>query len=245
MRIEGIQKSSFVDYPGKIATVIFTKGCNMNCGFCHNKSLIALNDNENNNYMLASSIQTQKEDGIFNHLRIRKGFVDAVVITGGEPTLQEDLKPFIEKIKAMGYLIKLDTNGTNPSALQSLLKDGLLDYISMDLKAPLEKYNEICQVKVDIEKIIKSISLIIDSNIDYEFRTTFTPKLEAHDLYLISQLIYDASKYVIQQCRKSEGETEDNNDKYYLGEYCNKPIGKDIIKEIKNNVRLLEFRGEF
>ena len=133
MQIAGLQKSSLLDYPSKIAAVVFTQGCNFRCPYCHNPNLISM----------VSCSEFMQEAVLFNFLRGRVGKIDSVVVSGGEPTLQKDLESFFSKIKEMGFLTKLDTNGTNPDVVKKLIDKGLSDYIAMDIKAPLEKYSAI------------------------------------------------------------------------------------------------------
>lgn len=187
MIIAGFVKNSFVDYPGKIASTIFTAGCNMRCWYCHNSHILENFENK------------VEEDFILNFLKERKGFIDAVVISGGEPTLQKDLKEFIKKIKVLGYLIKLDTNGSNYEVLKSLIDENLLDYVAMDIKAPLNKYSKITNTKIDIDNIKKSIELLIENKVDYEFRTTFSPDLTLEDIEEICASLKGAKNYVIQK----------------------------------------------
>ncbi|HEC86320.1 MAG TPA: anaerobic ribonucleoside-triphosphate reductase activating protein, partial [Thermoplasmatales archaeon] len=139
MIIGGFQRFSLIDYPGKICAIIFTQGCNFRCPYCHNPELV-------NPKLFQEPID---ENDIFRFLEMRKGKLDAVEITGGEPTLQPDLIEFMRKIKAMGFLIKLDTNGTNPEVVEKIIKNKLVDYIAMDVKAPLEKYEKVVRAKVD------------------------------------------------------------------------------------------------
>src|SRR5690554_5488754 len=166
MKIIGFQKTSLIDYPGKIVSIIFTQGCNFKCPYCHNSDLIFF-QSVNNEYF--------PHDYIFSFLKKRKGLIDGVSITGGEPTLQPDLYNFIVKIKDINLNIKLDTNGSNPELIKSLIDDKLIDYIAMDIKGPLDKYECIIDNKINTDKIIKSISLIKNSKVDYEFRTTVVP----------------------------------------------------------------------
>jgi len=190
MKIPYFQKFSLIDYPGKISTIIFTQGCNFRCPYCHNPELV--------NPELFT--ETLEEEAIFSFLRNRKNKLDAVVITGGEPTLQPDLMEFAEKIKEMGYLVKLDTNGSNPGLLRKLINRALVDYVAMDIKATLEKYPKVARVNICTEKIKESIEIILRSDIDYEFRTTVVkPLLEIDDLIGIAELIKGAKKYVIQK----------------------------------------------
>lgn len=191
MEISGFIKNSFVDYPANIACVVFTAGCNMNCWYCHNHNLISQKYGE------------IEEDYVFDFLKERKGFIDGVVITGGEPTLQPDLENFIEKIKKLGFKVKLDTNGTNLNVLKNLVEKNLIDYVAMDIKAPLEKYNIITTVP-NIKEIENSINYIKNCGVDYEFRTTFAPNLTCEDIEKIVNYIKGAKTYSLQQYQKPE-----------------------------------------
>ena len=175
MKIEigGFQKQSFIDYPKKISSIIFTIGCNFRCPYCHNSNLL-----------YAEKIKNISELKILSYLQNNKKYIDGVVITGGEPTLHGDLPEFIAKVKSFGYSVKLDTNGTNPEMLRKLIKEGLLDFIAMDIKAPLEfqKYNKATGGMLTeklFENVKKSIHIIINSGVDYEFRTTLVPTILA------------------------------------------------------------------
>lgn len=204
MKIGGFQKVSLIDYPGKISAVVFTQGCNFRCPFCHNPELV---DPER----FANRIL---EPEILAFLEKRKGRLDAVVITGGEPTLQSELIPFTIHLKAMGYLIKLDTNGALPDVLENMLGRRLIDYLAMDIKAPLERYGEITKTKTDVERIRRSISLIMGSGVDYEFRTTAVRSLLGlQELEAIGRLIPGAKRFVLQKFVPTK--TLDRN---YLGE---------------------------
>ena len=186
--IGGIQKTSLLDYPDKISAIVFTQGCNFRCGYCHNPQLLK---SENGIYEV---------DAFFDFLKKRQVKLDGVVVTGGEATLQPDLKPFIQRVKELGFLVKLDTNGTNPNVLKELIEENLVDYIAMDIKAPLEKYQMVTNTKIDISKIEDSIKSIMNSNIDYEFRTTVLPSLiSIEDLDSIGKLIQGAKKYYLQK----------------------------------------------
>ncbi len=168
MKIAAIQRTSFVDYPGKIAAVVFTPGCNLDCFYCHNRMLLG-NDG---NYAGTTPVSQ-----VLEYLRERQGLLDAVVLSGGEPTLQPGLADFIHEIRELGYRVKLDTNGTHPTVLALLLDAGLVDYVAMDVKAPPEKYDSICGVSVDHDSIDKSIGLVLSGPVTYEFRTTVVPQL--------------------------------------------------------------------
>jgi pyruvate formate lyase activating enzyme len=193
MKIVGIQKNSFVDYPGKVAAVIFTRGCNMDCYFCHNR------------HLLTEYGEDQYDSNeILRFLKDRKKFLDAVVISGGEPTLQPGLAEYIRKIKALGFLVKLDTNGTRPDVLTELINEGIIDYAAMDLKAPFERYEEICGTAVDIKSIQESVSILMLGRIEYEFRTTVVPELKEEDIIKIAERIQGARLYILQQFRQPE-----------------------------------------
>ena len=194
MKIAGFVKNSFVDFPNKISSVIFTKGCNFNCWYCHNKHIIG---NETQ--------QLIDEKEVFEFLNKRKNLIDAVVISGGEPTLQIDLKDFIIKIKKMGFCVKLDTNGSNPHIVEDLLNCNLLDYIAMDIKTSLQNYDKVCGIKVNIENIKKTIEIIMNSNIDYEFRTTIAPEIQQEDIDDILQIIKNSKNYYLQKCNIPNG----------------------------------------
>jgi len=200
MLIGGIQKSTLIDYPGNIAAIIFTQGCNFRCPYCHNPELVKPE-------LFTGKIDTEK---IFSFLELRKGKLDAISITGGEPTLQPDLYDFIKRIKEMGFKVKLDTNGTNFEILKKLIDDKLIDYIAMDIKAPLEKYEEVVKMKVNLENIKKSIEFIIDSDIESEFRTTIVKSLLSfEDFEKIGELIKNAPYYVVQKFVESKAIDED------------------------------------
>ncbi|MEW5895545.1 MAG: anaerobic ribonucleoside-triphosphate reductase activating protein [Candidatus Omnitrophota bacterium] len=185
MRIGGFQKISLIDYPGKISAVVFTQGCNFRCPFCHNAHLV----------LPSLFRESLSEEEIIGFLASRTGRLQGVVITGGEPTLQNDLKDFIKKIKVMGYAVKLDTNGSRPFILEELIRQKLVDFVAMDVKAPIERYREVSGVNVNPDFIKKSIELLINSGLQYQFRTTFTkPLLNEVDLSGIMSLIGQGAK---------------------------------------------------
>lgn len=192
----GWQKESLIEWPGKICSVVFVGGCNFRCPFCHNPDLISS----------SPQLPSIKEEEILDYCLANKDLLDGLALTGGEPLLapKEDLISFIKKIKKIGLLVAIETNGSNPDMISSLLKDGLVDYLAMDIKAPLgvEKYNEASGVKVNLSNIKKSIKIIIDSGVDYEFRTTVVPNiLNETDILKISNQIKGASQYYLQQFR--------------------------------------------
>ena len=187
MIIGGLQKTSLIDYPNKIAAIVFTQGCNFKCGYCHNPELIEVKESG------------YKIKEVLDFLESRIGKLDGVVITGGEPTLQKGLKEFVQEIKFMKFSVKLDTNGTNPTLLEELINERLVDYIAMDIKSPLKRYEEITNSKVTAENISKSINIISSSAIDYEYRTTVVSDFfTIDDFEEIGKLISGAKRYYLQ-----------------------------------------------
>ena len=160
MKIAGMQKVTLLDFPDTLSCIIFTKGCNFKCPFCQNSGLINNLDDD-----------TLEMDKVFSYLEKRKGILEGVVITGGEPTIHKDLKEFIKKIKDMGYKVKLDTNGYNPVMLKDLIDSNLLDYVAMDIKQTLAKYSMVSGVNINTDKIMQSIKILEDSNVSHEFKT--------------------------------------------------------------------------
>ena len=192
MKISGLQKLTLLDYPGKMACTVFTYGCNFRCPFCHNALLVT-----------EENIDSISEDEFFSFLKKRQGILDGVCISGGEPTLQKDLPEFITKIKALGYCVKLDTNGSSPLLLKKLIEEKLIDYVAMDIKNSPDKYNITCGVEVDIDCIKQSVSIIKQSGIDHEFRTTTVKEYHrAEDFEAIADWI-DGSRYFIQHFENS------------------------------------------
>ncbi|RKY56579.1 MAG: anaerobic ribonucleoside-triphosphate reductase activating protein [Candidatus Neomarinimicrobiota bacterium] len=190
MIIGGFQKFSLIDYPGKIGAIVFTQGCNFRCPYCHNPELVKPR-------MFKEPIP---EEIVLDFLEKRRGMLEGVVITGGEPLLQKDLSIFLRNIKKMGYAIKLDTNGSFPERLKEIINDKLVDYIAMDIKAPLEKYGFISGVNVNTEDIRRSIKIIMHSDLDYQFRTTVVKSLlSIEDVKKICELINSARSYVLQK----------------------------------------------
>lgn len=189
MQIGGFQKLSLIDYPGKVACVIFTQGCNFRCPYCHNRDLLPG----------SSPKELIPQEHILDFLEFRKDQLQAVVITGGEPTLQPDLIPFLQDVKALGFAVKLDTNGSRPWVLREIFKRELVDFVAMDLKATPDKYRLLAGTPVDIRHIQDSVDLILSSGIEYRFRTTILRDfLSEQDLIKISDWIKDASNYVLQ-----------------------------------------------
>ena len=223
MLLGGLQKTTLIDFPGKIASLIFTAGCNFRCPFCHNPELVKPE--------LIKGLDLIKEKDFFDFLDERKKLIDGVSITGGEPTLHDDLINFIEKIKEKGLLVKLDTNGTRPEVLEKLIDKNLLDYVAMDIKAPLNKYEKVVGVKVDLEKIKKSINLIMKNLADYEFRTTIIPNLlSEEDIIDLAKEIKGAKRFYLQQFV--------NKGKMLVEEYKEiKPYPSKKLEEIRNKIK--------
>jgi len=203
MIIGGLQKFSVLDYPGYLSAIVFTQGCNFRCQFCYNPMLVWPNQVGKSKY--ARDIEQQKdhpkitEDDLFVFLHSRIGKLDAIVITGGEPCLQKDLPKFIAKIKKLGFLVKLDTNGSYPETLTKLIKEKLIDYIAMDLKAPAEKYEIVTEARLDFDKIKKSVKIIMQSGLPHEFRTTVVPGLlDKNDIAEMGKIIEGARAWYLQ-----------------------------------------------
>jgi len=195
MNFKGFQKSSFNEYPGKIVCIAFTGGCNFRCPFCHNSELI----------FHTEKMDDISEDEIISYMEQRKKLIDGISITGGEPTLHKALPDFIRKVKQKGFVVELETNGTNPVMVEELVKDKLVDYFAMDIKAPLteEKYFDVIGRVGNKEELLKnikrSIRIIRDSGVNYEFRTTFVPGLlKKEDILTIADQLKGSKKYVIQ-----------------------------------------------
>ncbi len=209
--IFGLTKTSFVDYPGEVSFVIFLGGCNMRCPYCHNKSIV---NKENSIYELNTVLEMIKE---------RKGFLNAVVITGGEPTVHgEQLIELIKKIKALGFKVKLDTNGTHPNLVNKIISNNLIDYIAMDIKNTFSKYELTTNVKINIEKIKESIKLIESSNIPYEFRMTVNKNMQSEeDIKEVFTYIEEPEKLKLQAYRYSTEQLENIEFETYSDEELN------------------------
>ena len=222
IKIGGLQKTTFIDYPGKLACTVFLCGCNFRCPFCYSRELV-----------LPEKIKNQpkvKKKEFFNFLQERKGLLEAVVVCGGEPTINEDLPDFIKEIKKFGYLIKLDTNGSNPEMLQELINEKLIDYVAMDIKAPIEKYEKTVRVKVETEKIKESVKILKKGIIGYEFRTTVVPGIiDKDDILKMAKWISPAQNYFLQNF-KAEKTIDPKFEKI-------KPYSDKYIEEIKKAVQ--------
>ena len=193
MLIKGLQKTTLLDYPGKVSCIVFVGGCNFRCHFCHNSDLV----------LAPQKLPTIAEDDFFNFIKTRVGLLDGVVITGGEPTLYPDLSRFMKKVKGLGFLVKLDTNGSNPEMVRELIKGRLVNYIAMDLKGALEDYKKIVGVGMETDKIKRSMELILESGLEYCFRTTIVDGL--HDERALKRLAEEI-KLIVKRSSKTSPE---------------------------------------
>jgi pyruvate formate lyase activating enzyme len=193
MIIGGHLKTSFIDYPDKVSTVFFTRGCNFRCPYCHNSELVLGTEGDTE----SAYIQT--------YLDKKKKYLDGIVVSGGEPTIHKDLPEFMAWLKSWGLPLKLDTNGTNPRMLKQLLRDELVDYVAMDVKAPLRKYGEVAAAIVSIQDIQESREMLIASGINYEFRTTVARELlSLDDIREIADELAGAKRYALQRFKDNE-----------------------------------------
>lgn len=228
MLIKGFQKLTLLDYPGKTACTVFTGGCNYRCPFCHNAGLVTKMDTE-----------IIPESEVFNHLKKRQGILDGVAISGGEPLLQGDIEEFLKKIKELGYSIKLDTNGSFPDKLKSIIDNGLCDYVAMDIKNSKERYNETVGIdKFDISLMEKSVEILMNSDVQFEFRTTVTKNFHTvEDIEKIGEWIKGTEKYYLQNFVDS-GNLIDCN-----VEGVSKEEMQLMLERIKKYVPAAEIRG--
>ena len=196
MEFKGINKLSLLDYPGKVSAILYVDVCNFCCEYCHNwNTLIAPSDNDDLFF-----------DDILSFLNKRVGVLDGVVISGGEPTLMPDLENKIKKIKELGYDVKLDTNGTNPEVVESLISQGLIDYVAMDIKSSLDDYHRFVKSDQLIENVKKTIDLLKQNKIDYEFRITLIEEYHSENVInKIAELLNGAKRFYLQQFKVSDG----------------------------------------
>ena len=207
MRIGGLNSFSLSDFPGHVAAVVFTQGCNFRCPYCHNGSLIPM-DPPTDLSGRQTDLSGQQTDAlipleeVFLFLEMRRGQLNGVVVSGGEPTLQPDISRFFHRVRSMDYQIKLDTNGSRPEVLAELLLEGLVDFIAMDIKAPFALYDRLTGVYAPKERLEESIALIAQSGIDHEFRTTVVePLLSEDDLQAIQEMVPQGSRHRLQEFR--------------------------------------------
>ena len=229
MKIIGFQKLTLLDYPGKTACTVFTAGCNLRCPFCHNRDLV----------MPPSDVQTYSEDEIIAYLSKRKGLIDGICITGGEPMLMKDLPEFCKKLKELGISVKIDTNGFFPAQLKYIVNNKLCDYVAIDVKNCFERYNETIGVKfADVSKVKESIDFLKKSYIDYEFRTTVCKNFHTYDdLKQIAMLIGDEQKYFLQSFVDSGARSGQNIEGYSPSEM------KDMAARLRIYCNKIEVRG--
>jgi len=234
MEFKGFVKTSLIEYPGKIVSVAFVGGCNFRCPFCQNPDLV----------LNSQSLPSISEKEVIDHLLSKRKWLDGLAITGGEPMLKKDLPNFVSKIKKEGFLVEIETNGTNPGMLRSLVERSLVDYLALDIKAPFEweKYRKAAGIvdKKLLGKVKESLKILLSSNIDYELRTTVVPGLvDQEDVISIARSLEGARKYVLQQFAP----------KMTLDKQYEKiePYSKDKLEEMKekiaNYVESCEIRG--
>jgi len=231
MEIGGLQKNTLIDYPGRIAATVFLCGCNFRCPFCYSGELV-----------LPEKIKKQPripEKDFFDFLKERKGLLEGVVICGGEPTIHKELPDFCRKIKDLGFLVKLDTNGSNPEMLKDLINNKLIDYVAVDIKAPQEKYEFFSGAKL-VREVEKSVSILKEGKVDYEFRTTIAPGLKKEDILNLANWITGREvSYFLQ---------EFNNQKEVLNpDILNLPVLKKeelekIVKKIRPKFKACQLR---
>lgn len=223
MIFAGIVKSSLVDYPGYVSCVLFVPGCNFNCFYCHNRELI-----EGPHDVLNC-------EKIIEFLRKRRGLLDGVVLSGGEPTLQDGLLPAMKTFKDFGYKVKLDTNGSNPEIIEKILVSGLCDYFSVDYKAPASRYREICGDGADAEKVLKTIGLLLNSGVSFEVRTTVIPQLTDSDLLIMAKELPKLPKYRLNRYRKPEKFMEED-----ILRISEKPYSTQQITDFSDEIRKIQ-----
>ncbi len=230
MRIAGLQKLTLLDYPGKTACTLFTPGCNMRCPFCHNASLV----------LKPGEVESLREEDFFAFLKKRQGLLDAVCISGGEPLLQLGLSEFIKRIKGLGYLVKLDSNGSFPAELKKLVQSGDIDYVAMDVKNSLERYPETVGLPgFDTRPIEESIAFLMEGRVDYEFRTTVLKNFHGErELRELAEYLKPAPLYALQAYKDSGDvlrkrlNVEDPHREMALHGYCEEEM-KRLFQEVK------------
>ena len=235
MIFKALQRLSLLDFPGKIACIAFAGGCNFRCPFCYNRDLVLESDD----------LPCITEEDILNYLKSREGWVDGIVVSGGEPTIHTELPEFLEKVKNLGFSVKLDTNGSNPKMLAGLIERRLVDYVALDVKAPLieESYQAATgtQGRGVVEEVEESIEFLRSKGVDYEFRTTVVPALlTKEDVLLIAERIKGAERYYLQQFKPTDSHIDENYSKL-------KPYPLEVLQEIQRQIahhfRVCEVRG--
>lgn len=231
LRLGGLQKLTLLDYPGHVSCTVFTAGCNMKCPFCHNRDLVFIPEN----------FEFMNPESVFDLLRKRQGTLDAVAITGGEPLLQSGLKDFITEVRNLGFKVKLDTNGYYPDKLKELIDEGLIDYVAMDVKAPLAKYPAtvgLPEISFKTDQIRKTIKYLMSDVVDYEFRTTVVRELHTkEDLIAIAKMIKGCKHFYLQQFVDSGRCIEQGYTSYTKEEMS------ELRDEVAKYVPVVELRG--
>ena len=189
MNISGMVKSSLIDYPGLICCVLFVPGCNYTCFYCHNRTLV------DDSHVLLSPRY------VMDFLKKRAGLLDGAVISGGEPTLQAGLLPFLSSLRDLGYQIKLDTNGSNPHIIKELIRLGLCNYFAVDYKAPASRYPSVCGVNSNAEKVLETIEILLDRETPFEVRTTVLPELGSEELMAMAKELPVIPRYILNRYR--------------------------------------------
>ena len=228
MVIHGIQKLTLVDYPGHPAAILFTGDCNFRCSFCQNAPLV----------LSSSSEPVIADEEIFSFLTKRKGMLEGVVVTGGEPTLQKDLIPYLGRLKGLGYLVKLDTNGYRPDVLEKAMESGYVDYVAMDIKTSLDEYPVVAGIKnLDVSRIERSVELLKTGAVDYEFRTTVVEPLHHKENFeKIGELLKGCRRYYLQSFVDSGN---------IIGKNCFPPSQeqlKNYLKTVSNYIESVSIR---
>ena len=227
MILAGFQKNSTIDFPGKLSCVIFAANCNYDCYYCHNRHLLGAQEKV-------------FEQEIFEFLNKRRGLIEGVVITGGEPALYDDLPEFTEKIKKLDYEVKLDTNGSSPEMVKSLIEGKLLDFVAIDYKAPFEKYDIINAVKdteINKEKVTESMEYVMNSGIDYEIRTTMVPEITEDDIIGMAKSFPEFNSFILQKYRPVPDDTGERPGRIYYKKEDLERIS-EIIKKYQPNVSI-------
>jgi pyruvate formate lyase activating enzyme len=229
MIFAGMVKSSLIDYPGKIATVLFAPGCDYNCFYCHNRPII-------------EDIDTLLDPSeVEEFLQKRRGLVDAVVVSGGEPTLHRDLIPFLAHLKELGYLVKLDTNGSRPDVLKKVIDAGIVDYYAVDYKAPVWRYREICGPDADGDVVLETLVMLLWAGVDFEARTTVIPQLGEKDLIRMAKEMPPLPRYVLNPYRKPKVFRPEDTDRIDVPAYPENKIARmaETIKLYQHNAVLM------
>jgi len=231
MIIAGLQKTTLIDYPDKVSAIVFLSGCNFRCPWCYSAELV-----------LPEKIKNQPiipEEEFFDFLKRRQGLLDGIVLCGGEPTIHEELPEFIKKIKDLGFLVKLDTNGSNPKMLKGLIDAKQIDYVAMDIKLPIERYSEVFFGDIKKETIEKSVEILKENKVPFEFRTTVAPVMDKDDLIKMAKWIAGPEvTYYLQEFRAEKTiDPKFEELKPYPESYL-----EDVVKEISSMFKICEVR---